>query len=109
MSVIYVITAEVNPADEATWDEWQTRQHMPDVLSQPGFLRVTKYKVEAPADGWSQYLIMYEVASREALAAYLNGEAVIRLRADHYSRFGSATRLSRSILTPTVTVEKPQA
>ncbi len=109
MSVIYAINAEVNPADETTWDEWQTRHHMPDVLSQPGFLRVTKYKVDAPADGWSQYLILYEVASREALEAYLNGEAVIRLRADHYSHFGAATRLSRSILTPTVTVEKPQA
>ncbi len=107
MSVIYAITAEVNPVDEATWDEWQTRHHMPDVLSQPGFLRVTKYKVDAPADGWSQYLIMYEVASREALDAYLTGEAVIRLRADHYSRFGSSTRLSRLILTLTVVVEKP--
>lgn len=109
MSVIYAINAEVNPADETVWDEWQTRHHMPDVLSQPGFLRVTKYKVDAPADGWSQYLILYEVASREALEAYLNGEAVSRLRADHYSRFGTSTRLSRSILTPTVTVEKPQA
>ena len=109
MSVIYAINAEVNPVDEQTWDEWQTRHHMPDVLSQPGFLRVTKYKIDAPADGWSQYLIMYEVASREALDDYLQGEAVTRLRADHYSRFGTSTRLSRSILTPTVTVEKPHA
>ena len=108
MSMIYAINAEVNPIDEATWDEWQTRHHMPDVLSQPGFLRVTKYKIDAPADGWSQYLIMYEVASREALDAYLSGEAVTRLRADHYSRFGYSTRLSRSILTLTATVERPQ-
>lgn len=108
MSVIYAINAEVNPVDEQTWDEWQTRHHMPDVLSQPGFLRVTKYKIDAPADGWSQYLIMYEVASREALDTYLNGEAVTQLRADHYSRFGTSTRLSRMILTPTVRVEKPQ-
>ncbi len=108
MSVIYAINAEVNPVDELAWDEWQTRHHMPDVLSQPGFLRVTKYKIDAPADGWSQYLIMYEVASREALDTYLKGEAVTQLRADHYSRFGTSTRLSRLILTPIVTVEKPQ-
>jgi len=108
MSVIYAINAEVNPVDEQTWVEWQTRHHMPDVLSQPGFLRVTKYKIDAPADGWSQYLIMYEVASREALDAYLAGDAVTRLRADHYSRFGASTRLSRMILTPTITVEKSQ-
>jgi hypothetical protein len=108
MSVIYAINAEVNPADEATWDEWQTRHHMPDVLRQPGFLRGTKYKIEAPPGGWSQYLILYEVVSREALDAYLNGEAVTRLRADHYARFGTSTQLKRMILTPTVTVEKPQ-
>ena len=46
MSVIYAINAEVNPVDEATWDDWQTRYHMPDVLRQPGFLRVTKYKID---------------------------------------------------------------
>jgi antibiotic biosynthesis monooxygenase (ABM) superfamily enzyme len=109
MSVMYVINAEVNPVDEATWDEWQTTLHMPDVLRQPGFLRGTKYKVDAPVGGWSHYLIMYEVVSREALDAYLAGEEVARLRADHYSRFGTSTRLSRLILTPTVTVERPNA
>lgn len=107
MNVIYAIKAEVDPIDAVTWDEWQTRQHMPDVLAQPGFVRGTKYKIDTPAGGWSQYLILYEVESREALDAYLGGEAVTRLRADHYARFGPSTRLSRLILTPTVTVEKP--
>ncbi len=109
MSVLYTITAEVNPIDEATWNEWHTRFHMPDVLAQPGFLRGTKYKIDGPTDEWSQYIVLYEVESREALDAYLKGEAVTRLRAEHYAHFGTSTRLSRLILTPTVTVERPKA
>lgn len=106
MSVLYSIKIEIDPADECVWDEWNTRQHIPDVLAQPGFLRATKYKIEAAAGEWSQYLVLYEVESRAALDAYLSGEAVNRLRADHFERFGASTRLSRMILTPIATVEK---
>jgi len=107
MSIIYAIRIEVDPVDEHTWDEWYTRHHIPELLAEPGFVRATKYKVDTPDGTWSQYMTLYEVDSRESLEAYLNGDAVIRLRADHYSRFGTSTRLKRMILTPTVTVEKP--
>ena len=109
MSVMYAIKIEVDPNHEGTWDEWNTRQHMPDVLAQPGFVRATKYKIDSPNGEWSQYLTLYEVESREALDAYLTGDAVVRLRADHYAHFGTCTRLSRMILTPTATVDKPIA
>jgi hypothetical protein len=107
MSVFYSIKIEIDPVAEAAWYEWNTRHHIPDVLSQPGFLRATQYKLDAPAGEWSQYLVLYEVATREALDEYLSGEAVIRLRADHFERFGAVTRSSRMVLTPIATVEKP--
>ena len=107
MSVIYAIQIEVDPNDEAMWDEWYTRQHIPDVLAQPGFMRATKYRIDSPNDGWSQHLTLYEVESRSALEAYLSGDAVVRLRADHYAHFGTCTRLSRMILTQTAVVDKP--
>jgi hypothetical protein len=109
MSVIYVVRVEVDPNDEQTWDEWYTRRHIPELLAEPGFVRATMYKVDTLDDAWSQYLTLYEVDSRESLDAYLNGDAVIRLRADHYARFGTCTRLKRMILTPTAIVEKPMA
>lgn len=109
MNIIYAIRIEVDPADEHTWDEWYTRHHMPELLAEPGFVRATKYKVDTTMGEWSQYLVLYELDSREALDAYLNGEAMIRLRADHYSRFGPSTRLKRMILTPAAAVEKPAA
>ena len=106
MSIIYVVKVEIDPVDEHTWDEWNTRLHVPDILAQPGFIRATKYKIDTPEGEWSQYLILYEVDSRESLEAYLNGEAMVRLRADHYARFGPSSQLSRLILTPTATVER---
>ncbi len=105
MNTIYAVKVEVDPVDEATWDEWNTTLHIPDVLMQSGFIRATKYKIDSDAE-WPQYMILYELDARASLDAYLKGDAVIRLRADHYSRFGSSTRLSRMLLTPIAAVEK---
>lgn len=105
MNVIYAVKVEIDPVDEAVWDEWNTQQHIPDILMQPGFIRATKYKIDSETE-WPQYIVLYELDSRASLDRYLKGEAVIRLRADHYSRFGSSTRLSRMLLTPTVAIEK---
>ena len=107
MTVFYGVTIEVDPEQEAAWNEWHTRLHMLGVLAQPGFVRATKYRLDTVNDGWPQYLTLYEIDSREALEAYLSGEAVTRLRADHYAHFGSCTRISRLIMTPTVLVNKP--
>jgi hypothetical protein len=105
MNAIYAVKVEIDPVDEAVWDEWNTMQHIPDILMQPGFIRAIKYKLDSDTE-WPQYIVLYELDSRASLDRYLKGDAVIRLRADHYSRFGSSTRLSRMLLTPTVAIEK---
>ena len=107
MAVFYAVMVEVDPKEETAWGEWHTRHHIPDVLAESGFVRATKYRLDTPNGDWHQYLTVYELASREALDAYLHGEAVTRLRADHYNHFGHCTRLSRMILTPTAVVDKP--
>jgi quinol monooxygenase YgiN len=110
MRTIYLVKAEVKPEAEQAWDEWNTRHHVPEVLAEPGFVRAAKYRVEGgtAADGWISYWILYETESREALEAYLTGPAVQRLRADQSARFGSAVRLSRTILLPVAEVEAPR-
>lgn len=107
MAVFYAVKVEVDPKEEAAWSDWHTRHHIPEVLAQPGFVCATKYRLDTANGGWQQYVTVYELTSREALEAYLQGEAVTRLRADHYHHFGLCTRLSRMILTPTATVNKP--
>ncbi len=107
MNVLYMVSGEIAPDVEAAWDAWNTEHHLPDVLREPGFLRARKYRLEGDtADGWKRWLIVYEMESREALEAYLNGEAVIRLRNDQTVRFGGRTRLSRSIGIPSATLER---
>ena len=107
MTAIYLVKVEVAPSAERAWDDWNTKHHIPDVLAQPGFARASKYRLDACApDGWSRYWVLYELESRAALDAYLSGEAVKRLRADHASRFADTTRLSREILEPVARVEK---
>jgi quinol monooxygenase YgiN len=107
MTVFYAVMVEVDQKEEATWNDWHIHQHIPDVLAQPGFVRATKYLLDASNGDWHQYLTVYELTSRDALDAYLQGEAVTQLRADHYNHFGHCTRLSRMILTPTAVVVKP--
>jgi hypothetical protein len=111
MGTIYLVKVEVAPGAERAWDEWNTRQHIPEVLAEPGFVRAAKYRVEGgtAADGWVSYWILYETESREVLKSYLTGEAVKRLRADQTARFGSVVRLSRAILLPVVEVEAPES
>ncbi|HJW83703.1 MAG TPA: DUF4286 family protein [Anaerolineae bacterium] len=96
--VVYELTIEVDPASEPEWLDWYTRIHVYDVLKQPGFRRATFYHVETNSDEWAKYVISYEVESRQALDAYFQGDAVQRLRADHYARFGGVTRASRQVL-----------
>jgi len=107
MAVFYAVMVEIDPKEEAAWAEWHTRQHIPAVLAEPGFVRATKYRLDTSNGDWHQYLTVYELTSREALDAYMHGEAVTRLRADHYNHFGHCTRLSRMILTPTAVISKP--
>ena len=107
MNVLYMVAGEIAPDVEAAWDEWNTAHHLADVLREPGFLGASKYRLEGDApDGFKRWLIVYEMESREALEAYLTGDAVKRLRRDHTSRFGERTRLSRSIAIPSARIEK---
>jgi hypothetical protein len=98
-NVLYELTIEVDPKAEREWLEWYTRVHVFDVLKQPGFQRATFYCVETNADEWARYIVAYQVESREALEVYFRGDAVQRLRADHYARFGGVTRASRQVLS----------
>ena len=107
-AVCYVVRVEVAPDSERAWNDWNTARHIPEVLAEPGFVRATKWRAEGAAkDGWVEYWIQYELESREALEAYLTGDAVKRLRNDQLARFGPGVRLSRAILLPVARVEKP--
>src|SRR5258706_10767646 len=61
---------DVAPERRAEWEDWHTREHMPERLAIPGFLRGTRWVAES---GEPSYFVCYEVASLDALTggAYL--------------------------------------
>ena len=53
-----VLNFDVAPAAIADHDHWHTREHMPERLSIPGFLRGTRWIADT---GSPRYLVIYEV------------------------------------------------
>ena len=56
------IASEVRPE----WEDWHTREHMPERLGIPGFLRGTRWIAES---GQPSYFVLYEAESLETLTA----------------------------------------
>jgi len=61
---------DVAPEMQARWEEWHTREHMPERLSIPGFLRGTRFV------SGNSYFVLYEV---ESLATLTGGAYMERL------------------------------
>ncbi|HZJ53937.1 MAG TPA: DUF4286 family protein [Myxococcaceae bacterium] len=108
-NAVYRVTIEVAPDSEQAWVEWQTREHIPEVVRQPGFLGATRWKDQTPAaDGWARYVIHYRVESVAAFEAYRASAAAAHLREDHTRKFGKVTRITRTVLAEPVFIA-PQA
>jgi len=106
--VLYMVAIEVAPEAEAEWDAWHNTQHIPEVLTEPGFLGARKFRdPDEGKDGWIRYLVHYELETPEALDQYLAGRSVVRIRKDHVDRFGRVTRLSRQIAVEVATFSSP--
>jgi hypothetical protein len=57
---------DVAPEARAEWEDWHTREHMPERLSIPGFLRGTRWIAES---GQPSYFVLYEAERLETLTA----------------------------------------
>lgn len=61
---------DVAPEVRAEWEDWHTREHMPERLSIPGFLRGTRWIADT---GQPSYFVLYEAERLETITggAYL--------------------------------------
>ncbi|MCG3753953.1 DUF4286 family protein [Amycolatopsis sp. Poz14] len=58
---LYVVRAVFGDPDrEARWNDWYDREHVPNLLSVPGFVSATRFK-QLDLDG--HYLAWYEIES----------------------------------------------
>lgn len=69
-SAAMVLSFDIDPATVDEHDDWHTREHLPERLAIPGFLRGSRW---AALDASPRYLVLYEVADIDVLgsAAYL--------------------------------------
>ncbi len=104
-NAVYRVTIEVAPEAEQAWAGWHAAEHMPDVLRQPGFLGATRWKDrERSADGWARYVAHYRAESVAAIEAYQSSAEAVRIRDAHTARYGTVTRLTRSLLAEPIFV-----
>ncbi len=96
---VYRVTVEVAPGSEDAWARWQTEDHIPQVVAQPGFLGATLWRdVERTADGWARFVVHYRAESLASIEAYRASPAAKHLREDHTKKYGTVTRITRSVL-----------
>jgi hypothetical protein len=65
-TAILAFWADVDASGEADFNDWHTREHMPERCGVPGFLRGRRYVAVAAAP---KYFMMYETETLETLAS----------------------------------------
>jgi quinol monooxygenase YgiN len=93
----YRVTVDVEPRLAQHWLAWMLDEHVPDVLKQPGFMHAL---VLRDLERECRFVVEYILEDRDALDAYLNGEAVMQLRAAHDTRYAGKVKTRREVLEP---------
>jgi hypothetical protein len=57
---------DIAPEVRSEWEDWHTREHMPERLGIPGFVRGTRWIAES---GQPSYFVLYEAERLETLTA----------------------------------------
>jgi hypothetical protein len=68
----FVVLTNPTPGKEAEYNEWYNRQHIPDVLNVPGFVRAQRFKLADAQMGKSnpyKYLALYEIETDDLAGA----------------------------------------
>ena len=74
--VLYMVRAWVSPNGGERYLRWLEQKHIAEVIKEPGFLWARKCRLDQTDDkGWQGYLLIYGLASRAALDAYLKSPA----------------------------------
>jgi hypothetical protein len=61
---IFLVYTDIDPKYEEEFNAWYNTEHLPDLLSLPGFLEAARYVAEK---GGPKYLAVYELTSADAL------------------------------------------
>ena len=80
---VLAIWVDIDPADDALFEHWHSREHAQERVGCPGWLRGSRFK---GVDNPGRYLLFYDA---ETAAAFESPE--------YYARLGNPTEMSRAI------------
>jgi hypothetical protein len=91
--ILYMVQSWVKPEGGEAYLRWLQDKHMAEVVAQEGVSWARRVKLDQRDDnGWSGWMLIYGIESREALEAYLASDARLRFWAElealkdvHYS------------------------
>ncbi len=58
---VNLIEVNCDPAREDEYNAWYEREHVPDILATPGFVRVRRYVAREQRDGRGKYLVISDI------------------------------------------------
>lgn len=95
--VLYVVRFWVDPRGHRQVFDWLDGGHCAEVASQPGFRFYHRLALEqAGEDGWPGYMMVYGLASRQALQAYFDNTALHRKFAEQRAPLDQYLRSDRA-------------
>ncbi len=75
-TLLYMVRSWVDPEKGQPYLDWLESKHMMEVCDEPGFLWARKVVLDQKdSSGWDGYLLVYGVADRLALDAYMKSPA----------------------------------
>jgi hypothetical protein len=89
---IFLVYTDLDPKYEEEFNAWYNTEHLPDLLSLPGFLDGARYVAEK---GGPKYLAVYELTSAEALKS--TEFQKIRANPTPWSRRVSPTAIGKNV------------
>jgi heme-degrading monooxygenase HmoA len=103
---MYVVQVTVPLSQEAAWNEWHDKHHLPLVLAQPGFIEVRKFRCMKNAAKEAEYYVLYELRNQAAYNRYVKSEESSRLRQHYLDAFGAKTKITRMTWQETFRMNK---
>jgi hypothetical protein len=70
--VFLVGTIVTDPADEAAFNEWYNKTHIPEVTSIPGVMDATRYEILEPEEGYPKFLAIYNMDGEEGFQNFID-------------------------------------
>ncbi len=80
---VYIVLAWTAPVDETGFLKWLDSKHLKEVIAEPGFTGCRRLKLsQKNSDGWTGYMIIYELDCARSLDAYFASDRRVELVAE---------------------------